>query len=75
MQKKLEIVSKEKSDLSKQMKQLYVIFTKQRKALELSIKKTKKLEIDSAMSEKTVIDLQNSSKIYTSKLNDLEAII
>lgn len=57
MQKKLEILAKEKNDLSKQMKQLYVIFTKQRKALELSIKKTKKLEIDSEMNNKTILEL------------------
>ena len=44
MLKKLEIAVKEKNDISKQMKQLYVIYTKQRKALELSIKKNKKYE-------------------------------
>jgi hypothetical protein len=44
MLKKLEIAVKEKSDISKQMKQLYAIYTKQRKALELSIKKNRKYE-------------------------------
>ena len=46
MQKKLEISQKEKSDIAKQTKNLYVIYTKQRKALELSIKKNKKYEND-----------------------------
>lgn len=46
MQKKLSIALKEKTESGKQLKQLYVIFTKQRKALELSIKKNKKFEFE-----------------------------
>jgi hypothetical protein len=56
MQKKLEISVKEKVDTTKQLKQLYVIFTKQRKALELSIKKNKKFETDAEINERNVLE-------------------
>jgi hypothetical protein len=46
MQKKLAIALRERDDSNKQMKQLVAIFTKQRKALEVSIKKNKKFEKD-----------------------------
>ena len=42
MQKKAQIATKEKADQNKQLKALYTVFQKQRKALELSIKKNKK---------------------------------
>lgn len=46
MQKKLQLTIKDKAETSKQLKQLFVLFTKQRKALELSIKKNKKYEFE-----------------------------
>lgn len=46
MYKKLQLVIKDKAEVSKQLKQLYLIFSKQRKALEMSIKKNKKYEMD-----------------------------
>lgn len=46
MLKKLEVAGKAKVETNKQLKQLFVIFTKQRKALELSIKKNKKFEFE-----------------------------
>ena len=42
MQKKAQIAIKEKADCNKQLKALYTVFQKQRKALELSIKKNRK---------------------------------
>ena len=46
MQKKLQLAVKDKAETSKQLKQLFILFTKQRKALELSIKKNKKFEFE-----------------------------
>jgi hypothetical protein len=46
MKKKLEKAQKEKLESINQLKSLFVLFTQQRKALELSIQKTKKLEED-----------------------------
>ena len=46
MKRKLEKVGKEKLDTVNQLKSLFVLFTQQRKALEVSIVKTKKLEED-----------------------------
>ena len=50
MQKKAQIATKEKADQNKQLKALYTVFQKQRKALELSIKKNKKLHYKNRMS-------------------------
>lgn len=63
MQKKLEIAVKEKGETNKQLKQLFVIFTKQRKALELSIKKNKKYETDQEIIER---NLSESNRVGTS---------
>ena len=63
MQKKLEIAVKEKGETNKQLKQLFVIFTKQRKALELSIKKNKKYETDQEIIER---NLSESNRVATS---------
>jgi hypothetical protein len=46
MYKKLQMAVKEKMESQKQLKALYAIFQKQRKALELSIKKNRKYEQD-----------------------------
>ena len=56
MEKKLENAQKEKSESIKQLKQLFVIFTKQKKALELSIKKNKKFELDRESMQRNVKD-------------------
>jgi hypothetical protein len=57
------------------MKQLYIIFTKQRKALELSIKKNKKYEMEQDLSNKTIEELQNSSTRFSSKLSEMEQML
>ena len=44
MRKKLEKTLKDKSDNVTQLKSLFALFTQQRKALEISIQKTKRLE-------------------------------
>ena len=44
MKKRLEKSSKDKGDSVNQLKSLFVLFTQQRKALEVSIAKTKKYE-------------------------------
>lgn len=46
MRKKLEKTLKDKSDNVTQLKSLFALFTQQRKALEVSIQKTKRLEED-----------------------------
>ena len=56
MQKKLQIVSKEKTDNMKQMKQLCGVFQKQRKALELSIRKNKKYEADTDFKDRQIAE-------------------
>ena len=56
MQKKLQIVSKEKGDQMKQMKQLCAVFQKQRKALELSIRKNKKYEADTDFKDRQIAE-------------------
>ena len=42
----MQLAMKDKGEVSKQLKQLFMIFTKQRKALEMSIRKNKKYEMD-----------------------------
>ena len=46
MRKRLEKALKDKQDNVTQLKSLFALFTQQRKALEVSIQKTKRLEED-----------------------------
>ena len=72
MEKKLENAQKEKSESIKQLKQLFVIFTKQKKALELSIKKNKKFELDRESMQRNVKDSEQQNQKLRLKIDELE---
>lgn len=72
MYKKLQIVVKDKGEVSKQLKQLFMIFTKQRKALEMSIRKNKKYEMDQLNHENIVKEKDRQNQNLQQKLDQLE---
>ena len=72
MYKKLQIVVKDKGEVSKQLKQLFMIFTKQRKALEMSIRKNKKYEMDQLNNENIVKEKDRQNQNLQQKLDQLE---
>ncbi len=59
MKKKLEKAQKEKQENVNQLKSLFVLFTQQRKALEVSIQKGKKLEEDNQRLEQRNKNLED----------------
>ena len=72
MQKKAQIATKEKADQNKQLKALYTVFQKQRKALELSIKKNKKFQGDLEVSERSLSEQNQLNMSYQHKIEALE---
>ena len=72
MYKKMQIAVKDKQENQKQLKALYGIFQKQRKALELSIKKTRKFEQDVQTSERQLMDKSQQCSALQGKVEALE---
>ena len=62
MKKRLDKSSKDKGDSVNQLKSLFVLFTQQRKALEVSINKTKKHEEDNTKLEQRNHNLEDHHK-------------
>lgn len=73
MQKKLQMAVKEKAETSKQLKQLFILFTKQRKALELSIKKNKKFEFEQQTHESVLKEKERTTLELRHKVDQLES--
>lgn len=72
MKKKLEKSTKEKSENVSQLKSLFALFTQQRKALEVSIGKTKKLEDDNCRLEQRNKNLEDQQKVVMKRVEQLE---
>ena len=72
MNKKLEKVNKEKIESVNQLKSLFVLFTQQRKALEVSINKTKRLEEENQSVMTKNRNLEDQQKLFAKKIEQLE---
>eukprot|EP00347_Sterkiella_histriomuscorum_P003379 403364524 len=72
MKKKLDKSQKDKQENVNQLKSLFVLFTQQRKALELSIQKSKKLDEDNARLEQRNKNLEEQHKMFYSRIEQLE---
>lgn len=66
------MANKARNETSKQLKQLFILFTKQRKALELSIKKNKKFEYEVENHNRVVNDYQKQNLQLQLKIDELE---
>ena len=73
MKKKLEKAQKDKQENVGQLKSLFVLFTQQRKALEVSIQKSKKLEDDNLRLEHRNKNLEDQHRVFYSRIEQLEA--
>jgi phosphopantetheinyl transferase (holo-ACP synthase) len=72
MKKKLDKYSKEKSDNINQLKSLFALFTQQRKALEISIGKSKKYEEITVMTDQRNKNLEEQHKSFYKRIEQLE---
>lgn len=72
MKGKLEKTEKQKTDYVTQLKSLFAVFTQQRKALEVSIQKTRRLEEDSQKLDTRNKTLEEQAKGHQRKVDQLE---
>lgn len=72
MRKRVEKTMKEKSENVTQLKSLFALFTQQRKALEVSIQKTKRLEDENQKLDARNKLLEEQAKSHSRKVESIE---
>jgi hypothetical protein len=72
MKKKVEKVAKDKQENVSQLKSLFALFTQQRKALEISIQKNKKLEEDNIRLDTRNKSLEEQQRSHSKRVEQLE---
>lgn len=72
MRKRVEKTAKDKQDNVTQLKSLFALFTQQRKALEISIQKTKKYEEENLKLDARSKTLEEQSKGHNRRVELLE---
>lgn len=73
MKKRVEKVAKDKQENVTQLKSLFALFTQQRKALEISIQKNKKLEEDNIRLDTRNKTLEEQQRSHSKRVEQLEA--